>query len=119
MIRFPLTGLGKDQTAEFGNPDDADDFRVLLSYSPYHHVTPGTRYPAVIVVAANADERVDPLHARKFVAALQAASTGGEVILRVDWNLGHLGSGLASAEAEKRADEYAFVLDAMGIGGAR
>ncbi len=115
MIRFPLTGLGKTPLAEFGNPDDPDDFRALFAYSPYHHVTPGTRYPAVLVGAAESDERVDALHARKFAAALQAASTGDEVVLRVDWGAGHMGSGLVTPEAEKRAEEYAFALAAMGI----
>src|SRR5262249_23301071 len=58
MIRFPLTGLGKAQIAEFGDPNDPEDFRALLAYSPYHHVKAGTRYPAVLVIAAEADERV-------------------------------------------------------------
>ena len=87
MIRFPLTGLGTTPLAEFGDPQDPDDFRVLLSYSPYHRVARGTRYPAVLISAAETDERVDPMHARKFAAALQDASTGGEVLLRVDWDL--------------------------------
>jgi len=115
MIRFPLTGLGTTPLAEFGDPQDPDDFRVLLSYSPYHRVARGTRYPAVLVSAAETDERVDPMHARKFVAALQDASTGGEVLLRVDWDSGHKGTGLVTPEVEKRAEEYAFLLAAMGI----
>ena len=117
MIRFPLTGLGKTNFAEFGNPDDPDDFRALFAYSPYHHVAQGARYPAVLVEGAVADERVDPLHARKFAAALQAATTGGSALLRVEWDAGHMGSGLVSTEAEKRADEYAFILNAMGVAG--
>lgn len=75
----------------------------------------GTRYPAVLVGAAETDERVDAMHARKFAAALQAASTGGEVLLRVDWDEGHRGSGMVTTEADKRAEEYAFVLSAMGL----
>ena len=115
MIRFPLTGLGKTPLAEFGDPANPDDFRALFAYSPYHHVTMGTRYPAVLVGAAESDERVDALHARKLAGALQAASTGAEVILRVDWGGGHMGSGLVTPEAEKRAEEYAFALAAMSI----
>lgn len=117
MIRFPLTGLGRAQIAEFGDPANPDDFRALFAYSPYHHVVPGTRYPAVLIRAAEDDERVDPLHARKFAAALQAASTGGPVLMRVDWGTGHKGTGIATDEAENRAEEYAFALDAMGLGG--
>jgi prolyl oligopeptidase len=52
---------------------------------------------------------------RKFAAALQAASAGGEVLLRIDWGSGHKGIGLVTPEAEKRAEEYAFLLAAMGI----
>ena len=115
MVRFPLTGLGSTPILEFGDPANADDFRALFAYSPYHHVTPGTRYPATLVSAAESDERVDALHARKFVAALQGASTGGEVLLRVDWDQGHLGSGFVSPEVAKRAQEYAFALAAMRL----
>ncbi len=115
MIRFPLTGLGSTPILEFGDPANADDFRALFAYSPYHRVTSGTRYPATLVSAAESDERVDPLHARKFAAALQSASTGGEVLLRVDWDQGHMGSGLVTPEVDKRAEEYAFALAAMGI----
>ena len=42
----------------------------LLSYSPYHHVDPGVRYPAVLFTVFAADARVDPMHARKMCAAL-------------------------------------------------
>jgi prolyl oligopeptidase len=115
MIRFPRTGLGTTPLAEFGDPADPDDFRILFGYSPYHHVTAGTRYPAVFLRAAEADERVDALHARKLAAALQAASTGGDVLLRIDWGGSHKGTGLVSSEADKRADECAFVLAAMGL----
>jgi prolyl oligopeptidase len=117
MIRFPLTGLGRSPIAEFGDPANPEDFRALLAYSPYHHVAPGTHYPAVLVTASETDERVDALHARKFVAAMQAASTGGPVALRVEWGAGHMGSGKASDDAEKKGDEFAFALDAMGQGG--
>jgi prolyl oligopeptidase len=117
MIRYPLTGLGKAPMAEFGDPSNEDDFRVLFGYSPYHRVAAATRYPAMLVTASEADERVDALHARKFVAAVQAASTGGPVLMRVDWGIGHMGSGKAADDAEKRGDEFAFALDAMGLGG--
>jgi prolyl oligopeptidase len=50
------------------------------------------------------------MHARKFAAALQAASAGGPVLLRIEKNSGHGGADLIKAAVEKGADQYAFAL---------
>ncbi|MBV9947849.1 MAG: S9 family peptidase, partial [Myxococcales bacterium] len=113
MVRYPLFGSGKTWVEEYGSPDDPDDFRALLAYSPYHHVAPGTRYPAVLLLSADSDDRVDPMHARKFAAALQHASTGGPVLLRIEKHSGHGGADLVRASVEKLADEYAFALEEL------
>lgn len=99
MIRFQLVGEGSPQ--ELGSPDDRDDFRALYAYSPYHHVVQGTKYPATLITAGEHDDRAHPIHARKFAAALQAASTGGEALLRVEWNTGHNGSDVKHLEIER------------------
>src|SRR5208282_2405532 len=97
--------------------DDAEDFQALYAYSPYHHVVQGTKYPATLVMSADSDDRVDPMHARKFAAELQWASTGGPVLLRVEKHSGHGGADLVKASIEKVADEYAFALTMLGIPG--
>ncbi len=113
MVRYHLFGSGKTWIEEYGSADDADDFRALYQYSPYHHVTKGTKYPATMILSADSDDRVDPMHARKFAAELQWASTGGPVLLRVEKHSGHGGADLVRAAVEKLADEYAFALDQM------
>ncbi len=113
MVRYHLVGSGKTWIEEYGVSDDADDFRALFAYSPYHHVTSGTKYPGILILSADSDDRVDPMHARKFAAALQWASTGGPVLLRIEKNSGHGGADLVKAAVEKLADEYAFALDQM------
>lgn len=113
MIRYPLVGQGKSWVDEYGSPDDADDFAALYAYSPYHHVVKGTKYPAVMVMTADSDDRVDPMHARKLAAELQWASTGGPVLLRVEKHSGHGGADLVKARIDEVADEYAFVLAQM------
>ncbi len=113
MVRYNLFGSGKTWMEEYGNPDDAADFAALYAYSPYHHVVQGTKYPATLMMSADADDRVDPMHARKFTAELQWASTGGPVLLRVEKHSGHGGADLVKASIEKVADEYAFALDQM------
>jgi prolyl oligopeptidase len=118
MVRYPLFGSGKTWVEEYGSPDDPEDFAALHAYSPYHHVTQGTRYPSVLLLSADSDDRVDPMHARKFAAALQWASTGGPVLLRVEKHSGHGGADLVRASVEKVADEYAFALTMLGVSGA-
>ena len=110
MLRYHLFGSGRTWISEYGSADDAAQFRALYAYSPYHHVKAGTKYPSVLLLSADSDDRVDPMHARKFAAELQAASTGGPVLLRIEKHAGHGGADLVKATVEARADEYAFAL---------
>jgi prolyl oligopeptidase len=110
MVRYHLFGSGKTWISEYGSAEDAAQFKALYAYSPYHHVKAGTKYPAVLIASADSDDRVDPMHARKFAALLQAASTGGPVLLRIERHSGHGGADLVKATVAERADEYAFAL---------
>nr|WP_275936190.1 prolyl oligopeptidase family serine peptidase [Sorangium cellulosum] len=112
MVRYHLFGSGKTWISEYGSADDPEQFNALHAYSPYHRVRPGTRYPAVLLLSADSDDRVDPMHARKFAAALQAASAGGPVLLRIERNAGHGGADLIKAAVEKGADQISFALSA-------
>lgn len=111
MVRYHLFGSGKTWIPEYGSADLADDFAALYAYSPLHHVVKGTRYPATLLLSADSDDRVDPMHARKFAAELQWASTGGPVLLRVEKHSGHGGADLVRAAVDKLADEYAFAIE--------
>ncbi|MET0793417.1 MAG: prolyl oligopeptidase family serine peptidase [Polyangiaceae bacterium] len=110
MVRYEHFGSGRTWSAEYGSVENEADFRTLLAYSPYHHVTAGARYPALLLLSADHDDRVDPMHARKFAAAVQDASTGGPVLLRIERHSGHGGADLRRAEVEKGADRFAFAL---------
>ncbi len=110
MVRYHLFGSGRTWISEYGSASDPKQFEALRAYSPYHAVKKGTAYPATLLLSADSDDRVDPMHARKFAAALQAATTGGPVLLRIERNAGHGGADMVKASVESRADEYAFVL---------
>jgi prolyl oligopeptidase len=110
MVRYHLFGSGKTWVSEYGSAENAEQFKALFAYSPYHHVKVGAKYPAVLLASADSDDRVDPMHARKFAAALQAASAGGPVLLRIERNSGHGGADLVKANVEKNADQLAFGL---------
>ena len=75
MIRFPQFLIARLWTDEYGDPDVAEEFAWLHAYSPYHHVSEGVAYPAVLFTTAEGDSRVDPMHARKMAAMLTWASS--------------------------------------------
>jgi prolyl oligopeptidase len=115
MLRYHRFGSGKTWVREYGSAEKADEFRALLAYSPYHHLKKGTRYPSVLMLSADSDDRVDPMHARKFTAALQEATAGGPVLLRIETKAGHGGADLIKAWVEKLADQYAFMSSEMQL----
>ncbi len=75
MVRFPRFLIARLWIPEYGDPDVPEELAWLHAYSPYHQVVDGTGYPATLVTTGEEDSRVDPCHARKMAARLQAAST--------------------------------------------
>jgi prolyl oligopeptidase len=94
---------------------DPGQFRVLLAYSPYHHVADGTAYPAVLLTAGENDSRVDAWQAKKMTARLQQATASDRpVLLRLESG-GHL-AGSLNQVIEMTTDWYAFLFDQLGLG---
>lgn len=115
MVRYDRFGLGRAWREEYGSASDPDQLGWLLSYSPYHNVHLGTAYPAVMIAAFDGDTRVDPLHSRKFTAALQWATAGpGLVLLRRESDVGHAGRAV-SRIVELSADALAFLGAQLGL----
>ncbi|HEX3790798.1 MAG TPA: prolyl oligopeptidase family serine peptidase [Pseudonocardiaceae bacterium] len=118
MVRYERSGLGPSWRSEYGSAEHPDELRVLLGYSPYHRVDPGTRYPPTLLTVAAADTRVDPLHARKMCAALQHASTAppteAPVLLRVEHDAGH-GTRTLARTTDLFADVLAFLGRHLGL----
>ena len=81
MLRYQKFEQGPHWMTEYGSADNEAQFKYLLRYSPYQNVKPGTKYPAVMFFTGDDDTRVDPLHARKMTAIMQADSTSGRPIL--------------------------------------
>ena len=118
MIRFPQFLIAKLWTSEYGDPDVAEEFAWLHAYSPYHHVVDGTCYPATLVQTAEGDTRVDPLHARKMVALLQAASPCLDerpILLSQEGRAGHGVGKPVSKRADEIADALTFLGDHVGL----
>jgi len=110
MLRFESWTIGWAWASDYGSVKNADEYRALRAYSPYHNAAPGTRYPAVMVVTADHDDRVVPAHSFKYAAAMQHAQAGpAPVLIRIDVRAGH-GAGKPTAkQIEQAADELAFL----------
>ncbi len=116
MIRFDQFGSGKTWVPEYGSPENAAQFKALYAYSPYHHVHPGTAYPAVLFCTAANDDRVDPMHARKMAAALQAAtSSKNPILLRVETESGHGGGDQVKKTIVYATDIWGFLIHELGV----
>jgi prolyl oligopeptidase len=116
MLRYHLFDNAHVWKDEFGTADDPDDFAALLRYSPYHKVRDRVRYPAVLFVSGDADQKCNALHARKMTARLQAANASEHPIL-LDYNR-HRGHSPVLPLSERIAaltDRMAFLCDQLGL----
>jgi prolyl oligopeptidase len=115
MVRYHKFGLGAAWISEYGSADEPTQFKALHAYSPYHHVRDGASYPAFLMLSSDHDDRVDPMHARKFTAALQRANAGPTPVwLRIEQNAGHGGADVVKQQVAEWADTFAFVLAQIG-----
>ncbi len=110
MIRFQNFLVGRWWTAEYGSAENADQFPYLLKYSPYHNVKKGVKYPAIMFNTGDSDTRVDPLHARKMTALMQA-DTGSDrpVLLHYELKAGHSAGVSITQLVNDTADELSFL----------
>lgn len=115
MLRVELAPNGAFNVTEFGTVKDPEQFKALYAYSPYHHVTDGTKYPAVLMMTGANDGRVAPYHSRKMTARLQAANKSDHpIMLRTSISAGH-GIGTALSERiNQQADYYSFLFAQLG-----
>jgi prolyl oligopeptidase len=117
MIRYPRFRVARFWIPEYGDPEKDDEFKWLYAYSPYHRVKDGVRYPATLFATAESDSRVDPMHARKMGARLQAAQSDPSrpILLRVESKAGH-GAGKPIAKVvDEYVDELGFAFDQLGV----
>ena len=116
MLRFDRFTAGRYWVDDYGSPADAKDFPLLYGYSPYHNITGGTDYPAILVSTADTDDRVVPAHSFKYAAALQAADLGPRPrLLRVERRAGHGAGKPVDKLIDEYADSYAFAAHFTGL----
>ena len=118
MLRYHKFTVGRYWIPEYGNAEtNPDQFKFLYAYSPLNNVKKGVIYPPILITTADTDDRVAPLHAKKFAAALQSATAGDNpVLLRVETKAGHGGGKPTSKIIDESSDIYAFLFKIFGMG---
>ena len=113
MLRYQNFQIAKLWIPEYGTAEDPEQFKWLYAYSPYHHVTSGTQYPATLFMTGESDTRVDPMHAKKMAALLQSEAANGPdrpILLRIEPKAGHGMGKPVTKLIEELTDVYAFLL---------
>jgi prolyl oligopeptidase len=120
MLRYQNFQIAKLWIPEYGTSDNPDQFKWLYAYSPYHHVKPGTEYPAILFMTADTDTRVDPMHAKKMAAEMQAEAKNGAsrtrpILLRIESKAGHGAGKPITKQIEEYTDVYSFLFWQLGV----
>jgi prolyl oligopeptidase len=119
MLRYQHFQIAKLWIPEYGSADDPEQFEFIHAYSPYHHVTAGVEYPAVLFMTADGDTRVDPMHAKKMAALMQAEAANGRsrerpILLRIEPKAGHGVGKPITKQIEELTDVYSFLFWQLG-----
>jgi prolyl oligopeptidase len=120
MLRYQNFQIAKLWIPEYGSSDNPEQFKWLYAYSPYHHVKAGTEYPAVLFMTADTDTRVDPMHAKKMAAEMQAEAKNGSsktrpILLRIESKAGHGAGKPVTKQIEEFTDVYSFLFWELGV----
>ncbi len=120
MLRYQNFQIAKLWVPEYGSADDARQFDWLYAYSPYHHVKTGQEYPSILFMTGDTDTRVDPMHAKKMAALLQAEAKNGAskerpILLRIETKAGHGQGKPVTKQIEENTDMYSFLFWQLGV----
>jgi len=120
MIHYQDFQIAKLWIPEYGTSENAEQFKWLYAYSPYHHVKPGAEYPAILFMTADTDTRVDPMHAKKMAALMQAEAKNGSsktrpILLRIESKAGHGAGKPVTKQIEEFTDVYSFLFWQLGV----
>jgi prolyl oligopeptidase len=120
MLRYQHFQIAKLWIPEYGSADDPKQFDWIYAYSPYHHVKAGTTYPAILLMTADGDTRVDSMHAKKMAALMQAEAANGQsrerpILLRIEPKAGHGAGKPITKQIEELTDVYSFLFWQLGV----
>jgi prolyl oligopeptidase len=111
MRRYSKLLAGASWMGEYGDPDDAEQWKYISKYSPYQNVFKDKHYPRVLFTTSTRDDRVHPGHARKMVAKMK--EQGHDVLYWENMEGGHAGAANNDQQAHMWALTYTFLLNQL------
>ncbi|XP_056684665.1 uncharacterized protein [Spinacia oleracea] len=125
MLRFHKFTIGHAWTSDYGSSDKEDEFHWLIKYSPLHNVRRPwelssdrtAQYPSTMLLTADHDDRVVPLHSLKFLATLQHvlctslenSPQKNPIVGRIECKAGHGAGRPTQKMIDEAADRYGFM----------
>lgn len=115
-LRFNLFTIGSAWVADYGNPQDPEDFDNIRTFSPLHNVQ-DRAYPTTIFLTGDHDDRVSPLHTFKMTAELQyrLKDNPNPILCRIDLNSGHGAGKSLQKRIDEICDKYSAVARALKL----
>jgi len=111
----PSIPLTTNEYDEWGNPERKEFYDYMLGYSPYDQIA-ARDYPAIYVYTGLWDSQVQYWEPAKYVARLRARKTGDDLLVfRVEMEAGHGGQSGRFQRYREIAEQYAFVINQLGV----
>ncbi|KAL5706288.1 prolyl oligopeptidase [Ranunculus cassubicifolius] len=130
MLRFHKFTIGHAWTTDYGCSDKEEEFHWLIKYSPLHNVKrpwdrdsdKQSQYPSTMLLTADHDDRVVPLHSLKLLATMQYilcssldnSPQSNPIIGRIDRKAGHGAGRPTQKMIDEAADRYGFMAKMLG-----
>lgn len=109
---------------EYGSAEDPVMFPHIYKYSPLHNVNKpldlGVQYPSTLLLTADHDDRVVPLHSLKFIAELQhkigaLPNQRNPLLIKVETSAGHGGGKPTTKKIEELTDIFCFLANSLNL----
>jgi len=111
----PTIPLTAQEYTQWGNPEDKKYFDYLMSYAPYNNIR-ATEYPNMLITTGLNDPRVAFWEPAKFTAKLREMKTDNNLIVfYVNYDSGHAGASGRYDYLKEIAQDYAFLIDRLGV----
>ena len=108
FLIYKKYGSGSLLIDEYGDPDNKEELKYILNWSPYQNIKKGIKYPDILITGATNDTRVGLAQPLKFAKKMQDYSLG-KTYLYIEENTGHMGNLDIDSQIEKNTLIFSFI----------